>query len=104
MHHNFHSTPTCTLKSRHESTSANHSAVTTPNQAGSFPGPSDYHYDKVHTKAPTYAIGTAKRDVFDGERENPGPGAYQLKSTIDVVLVSFRMAPESRSVSAWNFP
>lgn len=68
MHHNFHSTPTWTLKSRNQSTSASNAAVTSSNQAGSFPGPADYHYDKQLKKTPAYAIGTAKREVFDGER------------------------------------
>lgn len=64
-----------------------HLAVTTSNQAASFPGPADYKdaTDIVKNKAPAFAMGTAKRDVFNAAAlGQPGPGAYEIKSTVTV--------------------
>lgn len=62
-------------------------AVTTTNQAGSFPGPADYKdaTDTVKNKAPAFVMGTAKREVFNAAAVGqPGPGAYELKSLVTV--------------------
>jgi hypothetical protein len=84
MHNTFHSTPTWTIKGRYESTWILITAVTSSNKSTNFPGPSDYNYDKVKTKAPTYCIGTSKRSSLDINQMNPGPGTYELKSSIMV--------------------
>jgi hypothetical protein len=78
MHHNFHSSPTITFKSRTQSNLQFYSAITKQNQSGSSPGPADYSPSKPLKNSGNHAYSRSSRDLYSKIQlqNTPGPGSY----------------------------